>query len=201
MRKSGYALFLGCAAAITLAGCGQKPSQNALERGKYLVTVAGCGDCHTPGIFSRGKPDETKILAGSDVGFFLPGLGYFWGPNLTPDNDTGLGKWSEEEIVTALRTGKRPDGRVLAPVMPWQNLANLTDDDVHAIAAYLKSQAPISNKVAGPLGESEKPTAQYFIVMSPDAAPPPPAAPSPPPAETPPPAEPPPAEPPSAPQQ
>jgi mono/diheme cytochrome c family protein len=176
-------IVLLCTAAVVLAACGERAANDSVERGKYLVTIAGCGDCHTPGIFSRGKPDEGKALAGSDVGFFMPGLGYFWGPNLTPDDETGLGKWNAQEIVTAIRTGKRPDGRVLAPVMPWQNLAKLTDDDAHAIAAYLKSLAPISNKVAGPFGVSEKPTAQYFIVMSPDAAPP---AASAPPAETPP---------------
>jgi mono/diheme cytochrome c family protein len=62
-----------------------------LERGKYLVTFGGCLDCHTPGYFF-GKPDFSRYLGGSDVGFLLPGLGIFVGPNLTPDKETGLGK-------------------------------------------------------------------------------------------------------------
>src|SRR5690349_4230985 len=90
----------------------------AFARGKYLVTIAGCGDCHTPGTF-LGKPDLKRVLGGSDVGFEIPGAGVFYGPNLTPDPETGLGKWTRQQIVTALRTGVRPDGRRLAPIMPW----------------------------------------------------------------------------------
>ena len=92
-----------------------------IERGKYLVTLGGCHDCHTPGYFF-GKPDATRYLGGSEVGFEIPGLGVFHGPNLTPDKDTGLGSWTEEQIVAAIQTGTRPDGRVLAPIMPWRRL-------------------------------------------------------------------------------
>src|SRR5438270_5738181 len=97
----------------------------AVARGKYLVTIASCHDCHTPGYF-LGKPDMARYLGGSNVGFEMPGLGVFVAPNLTPDPETGLGKWTEAQIVTALRTGKRPDGRELAPIMPWRAFANLT---------------------------------------------------------------------------
>ena len=96
-----------------------------IGRGKYLVALAGCNDCHTPGYFF-GKPDMTRFLGGSEVGFEIPDLGVFHGPNLTPDQETGLGKWSAEEIVTAITTGQRPDGRILAPIMPWHAFANLT---------------------------------------------------------------------------
>src|SRR5690242_15769831 len=102
-------------------------------RGKYLVTIMGCNDCHTPGYFF-GKPDMTRFLGGSDVGFEIPGLGVFHGPNLTPDPETGLGKWSPQEIIAAITKGQRPDGRVLAPIMPWHAFANLTDGDTRAIA-------------------------------------------------------------------
>src|SRR6516162_2175822 len=87
-------------------------AKRAIDRGKYLVTLGGCFDCHTPGYFF-GKPDMTHYLAGSDVGFEIPGLGVFVGPNLTPDPETGLGKWTEAQIVATLQTGKRPDGREL----------------------------------------------------------------------------------------
>lgn len=123
------------------------------ERGQYLVTVMGCSDCHTPGHF-LGKPDRTRFLGGSDVGFEIPGLGTFLGPNLTPD-PTGLGAWSEAEIVTAIRTGARPDGRQLAPAMPWMNYAALTDADAAAIAIYLKTLPVVANDVPGPFGPGE----------------------------------------------
>jgi mono/diheme cytochrome c family protein len=131
--------------------------QAQAERGKYLVAIAGCNDCHTPGYFF-GKPEMDRYLSGSEVGFEIPGLGVFHGPNLTPDPETGLGKWSIGEIVTALQTGKRPDGRELAPIMPWRAFANLTKDDATAIAVFLKSLPPVKNKVPGPFGPSEKPT-------------------------------------------
>jgi mono/diheme cytochrome c family protein len=127
-----------------------------IEHGKYLVQITGCTDCHTPGHFF-GHPDMTRILAGSDVGFGIPGAGVFVGPNLTPDNETGLGKWTEQQIATAITTGERPDGRLLAPAMPWRGLASLTKSDALAIAAYLRSLPPVSNKVPGPFGPNEHP--------------------------------------------
>src|SRR5439155_43488 len=86
----------------------------------------------------------------------MPGLGVFVGPNLTPDPETGLGEWSEAQIVRALQTGKRPDGRELAPIMPWRAFANLTKSDAHAIAAYLKSLPAVSHRVPGPFGPDEE---------------------------------------------
>ena len=140
--------------------------KSQIERGKYLVTLGGCGDCHTPGHF-LGKPDTKRALGGSEVGFEIPGLGVFYGPNLTPDKETGLGSWSEADIVKALKTGVRPDGRVLAPVMPWPSFAKLTKLDAEAIAAYLKSLAPVKNKVPGPFGASETPTSFVMTVVPP----------------------------------
>ncbi|WP_448956072.1 c-type cytochrome [Labrys neptuniae] len=139
-------------------------AQSTLERGKYLVTVAGCSDCHTPGTF-LGHPDMGRYLGGSDVGFAIPGLGVFAGPNLTPDKETGIGNWSIQQIVTAITTGKRPDGRELAPVMPYKAFSHLSSADAKAIAAYLKSVKPVANKVAGPFGPTEKPSSFVFAVM------------------------------------
>jgi hypothetical protein len=118
----------------------------------------------------RCRADMSKFLGGSDVGFVVPELGYFWGPNLTPDKETGLGNWSEAQILTALRTGTRPDGRKLAPMMPWMAYAKLSDEDAKAIVAYLKSLPPISNKAPGPLGANETPTAAYQQIAFPNAA-------------------------------
>jgi mono/diheme cytochrome c family protein len=125
-----------------------------IERGRYLTQIAGCSDCHTPGHF-LGKPDMARFLGGSDVGFELPGVGIVYGPNLTPDDKTGLGTWTADQIVDAVRTGMTPEGRGLVPVMPWPNLSVLTDEDAYAIAAYLQSLEPVSNNVPGPVPEGE----------------------------------------------
>lgn len=138
-----------------------------VARGKYLVTFGSCTDCHTPGSFF-GKPDMTRFLGGSDVGFAIPGLGVFVGPNLTPDKKTGLGNWTAEQIVTAFTTGKTPSGRMLAPVMPWHAYAHLTKTDALAIAAYLKSLPPVSHQVGGPYGSTQTP-AEFVMTVVPPA--------------------------------
>jgi mono/diheme cytochrome c family protein len=140
--------------------------KDMIERGRYLVTFGGCNDCHTPGYFF-GKPDAARQLGGSEVGFEIPGLGVFYGPNLTPDKETGLGTWSEADIVKAIQTGVRPDGRGLVPIMPWPAFAKLTKPDAEAIAAYLKSLPPVSNKVPGPFGPSQAPTSFVMKVVPP----------------------------------
>jgi mono/diheme cytochrome c family protein len=153
--------------AVIFAGMTAAYAQNAeIKRGQYLVSLGGCNDCHTPGYF-LGKPDTARFLGGSDDGFEIPNLGTFYGPNLTPDRETGLGKWSAEEIVKAIKTGERPDGRILAPIMPWQAFANLTDADARAIVAFLKSLPPVRNKVPGPFGPNEKPTSFVMKIVPP----------------------------------
>lgn len=121
-------------------------------------------DCRTPGYFFC-KPDMTRYLGGSDVGFQMPGLGVFYAPNLTPDKETGLGNWSAEEIRTAFQTGVRPDGRILAPIMPWRALANLTDKDTKAIVAFLQSLPPVKNKPPGPFGVGDTPSSFVMMVV------------------------------------
>jgi mono/diheme cytochrome c family protein len=159
-----YRVVLTALAAITAAvsASSVRAADARVERGKYLVEIGGCSDCHTPGYF-LGHPDLARFLGGSDVGFGIPGLGVFVGPNLTSDKETGLGNWTAQEIVTAITTGKRPDGRILAPAMPWRGLAVLTKPDALAIAAFLQSLPAISNKVPGPFGPSEQPS---VFVMS-----------------------------------
>jgi mono/diheme cytochrome c family protein len=155
-------------AALLLAGIGWsdhgRASGTQVERGKYLVTLMGCGDCHTPGYFF-GKPDMAHMLSGGDVAFEVPGLGAFVPPNLTPDDATGIGKWSKKEIVTAITTGKIPDGRVLAPPMPWRDFAILTKRDANAIADFLKSLPPVKHPIPGPFGPNEKPTVFVYRIV------------------------------------
>jgi hypothetical protein len=109
-----------------------------------------------------------RYLGGSEVGFEIPGLGVFYGPNLTPDDETGLGKWTKEQIATAITQGKRPDGRILAPPMPVESFKNINHSDALAIAAYLKSLPVVKNKVPGPFGATEKPTSFVYQVLPPD---------------------------------
>jgi mono/diheme cytochrome c family protein len=161
----------GALTAIMLLGGSLLPSHAAdpqqIARGKYLVGFGGCFDCHTPGYFF-GKPDMARFLGGSEVGFEIPGLGVFVGPNLTPDKETGLGAWSEDEIVTAIQAGKRRDGRELAPIMPWRAFASLTKDDARAIAAYLKTLPAVKHTVPGPFGPNEKPTTFVMKIVPPE---------------------------------
>jgi mono/diheme cytochrome c family protein len=150
------AALTALATATALLLTAQSASAESLkDRGKYLVTIASCNDCHTPGYF-LGKPDMTSYLGGSDVGFELPGLGVFVGRNLTPDKETGLGNWTVPQIVAALQTGKRPDGRELAPIMPWRAFANFTKRDARAIAVYLKTIPAVKHAVPGPFGPGDK---------------------------------------------
>lgn len=139
-------------------------AESLVARGRYLVTLGGCNDCHTPGA-AFGHPNMKEELAGSEAGFFIPGLGVFVPPNITPDKATGIGNWTKAQIVTAITTGKRPDGRILAPVMPWRGLSHLTHRDALAIATYLKSLPPIHHAVSGPFGPGQKVTTFVRITV------------------------------------
>jgi mono/diheme cytochrome c family protein len=150
-----------------------------IERGKYLVTVGGCNDCHSPKVYGPAGPfpDTTLLLSGARAnqpvpeipeGLLGPGKwavvsnGDFttwagpWGvsfaKNLTPDTATGLGSWTEEMFINALRKGKdMGQGRDILPPMPWQNFAQMTDDDLRAVFAYLHSLKPVENAVHDPI--------------------------------------------------
>lgn len=162
------AAALGTALLVFAAwpAAAQPADDRHLARGKYLAAIMDCGGCHTGGALI-GKPDPTLHLAGSSIGFQIPDLGIFYPPNLTSDRETGLGAWSEAGIVAAVRTGVRPDGRILAPAMPWHAYAALTDEDALALARYLKSLPPVRNAVPPPTGASETPPAPYFTVVVP----------------------------------
>lgn len=171
------------AAGVVVAAQGAFAADSAalVARGKYLVNMGGCTDCHTPGSF-LGHPDMSRYLGGSDVGFAIPGLGVFVGRNLTPDKETGLGKWTRAQIITAFTTGKRPDGRQLAPIMPYMAYAKLRKSDAEAIAAYLQSLKPVDHAVAGPFGPGQKVSVFVMTVLPADvynSLPPPPAGPPP----------------------
>jgi cytochrome c553 len=155
--------LLGAAVAIP----GTAAAQNKIKRGEYLASIMDCAGCHTTGVL-LGKPDPERFLAGSEVGFQIPGLGIFFPPNLTPDRKTGLGNWGERDIIKAVRTGERPDGRMLAPVMPYHSYSKLSDADAEALASYLKSLKPIQHQVPAIIGPFERPNAPYLTVKMPE---------------------------------
>jgi mono/diheme cytochrome c family protein len=138
-----------------------------VARGKYLVTITGCNDCHTPGYF-YGAPDAARTLSGSELGWKGP-WGVSYPANLTPEPQTGIGAWSEADIMNAIRTGKRPDGRILLPPMPWPDFASLTDEDAAAIAKYLKTLPPVPHNVPDNVPPGAKVLGSYFTLPPPSA--------------------------------
>lgn len=174
--RSWKAAVLGLALAILVgaallatqsidAGAAARASAD-VARGQYLTSIMDCAGCHTPGALA-GKPDSARWLAGSDVGFALPGGGVVYPPNLTPDSETGLGQWSEEEIARAVRLGQSRNGRVLVPIMPWPSYSVLTEVDARAIAAYLKSVPAVRFAVPRGTRAGERPEAPYVSVITP----------------------------------
>jgi len=116
-----------------------------IERGRYLVeTVAGCGNCHTPK--GPNGPLPGKKFAGGDVIKHEDFTAVV--PNITSDRETGIGNWTDDQILTALREGRRPDGSLIGPAMPFQSYRNLADEDVKAIIAYLRTVPAVYNQNA-----------------------------------------------------
>jgi mono/diheme cytochrome c family protein len=162
--KSGAIAAAGLAAL--LVSTTSASAETLVERGQYLAHIMDCGGCHHTGAFTP-QPNMETPLAGSDIGFEIPGMGVFYPPNLTPDQATGIGKWTDAEIITAITTGVRPDGRQLAPMMPYMSYAHISADDATALVAYLRSLKPVAHKVPGPFGPNDKPNAPYFTVVAP----------------------------------
>jgi mono/diheme cytochrome c family protein len=165
-RKALGTMIVAALATAPLLPSPASADDARVSRGRYLVTIAGCSDCHTPGAL-LGSPDMKRYLGGSDVGFAIPGAGVFVGQNLTPDKETGLGKWTDGQIIAAFRTGKTPEGRELSPVMPYPALSHLSDDDAQAIVAFLKSLPAVSNEVKN-FGPNDKVTISVSAVLPPD---------------------------------
>ncbi|HEX6361742.1 MAG TPA: c-type cytochrome [Albitalea sp.] len=159
--------------ALAVAGA---HADDRVARGKYLVTVAGCNDCHTPWKMGHKgpEPDMTRMLSGhpeaKDIGAAprLPGPWQMsavdtntawsgpWGvsftANLTPDAETGLGKWTQRNFTETIRTGRHMGrGRPILPPMPIPMYKHFTDADLEAIFAYLQSIPAVKNRVPEPL--------------------------------------------------
>jgi hypothetical protein len=163
----------------------KEPSHAELvSRGQYLVMIGSCNDCHSPKNFGPAgfTFDSTRLLSGHPAGSPLPKVdikalqpGYWllfgpdltsavgpWGvtfsANLTPDSATGIGAWSEETFVKALRTGKhlgQENGRPIMPPMPWELVGKMTDEDLKAVYTFLQELPAISNRVPAPIPPNE----------------------------------------------
>ena len=110
-----------------------------IERGRYLVHAGGCISCHT-----ADRPDATPLAGGRRL---ETPFGIFYSPNLRPDRETGTGGWTDRDFDAALRQGRAPDGSLYYPVFPYPAYAGMSDRDVSAIAAYLRSLPPVRNPV------------------------------------------------------
>ena len=139
-----FAPLLILVPALALAACGgtdtSTPDGAAVEKGAALVKSNGCEGCHTSGTASDG------VLSGQDSSVTKSSIS---GPNLTPDNDTGLGAWTDAQIVAAIRTGVNKKGATLCASM--QRYDKLTDDEVAAIVAYLKSIPAVKRVLPAPM--------------------------------------------------
>jgi len=142
-------------------------TEATVEHGTYLATIMGCHDCHTPGNFYNA-PDFNRSLSGSEIGWVGP-WGTSYARNLTPDLETGIGSWTEDQIMLTLQTGKRPDGTELLPPMPWPNYAGLTPRDVRSLAKYLKSLPPVHHVNPPQLPPGQKSPTGALVLPPPPA--------------------------------
>jgi mono/diheme cytochrome c family protein len=146
-RKATAAILAICAGAALVMPERAASAETLLQRGAYLTkSVAACGRCHTP------RNAESQPIAGMEMAggteFDDADLGHVVAPNITPDPATGIGRWTQAQIVNAIRNGVRPDRTIIGPPMPFSAYDDLSDRDVTAIAAYLRSIKPIRHAVA-----------------------------------------------------
>lgn len=181
LTPAAFARLVLAAAVAGLGLAGQADAQSGASdpaaRGKYLVDTSGCHDCHTP--FKLGPkgpvPDMSRMLSGHPEAMVLPPAPQLppgpwavvsaatntahagpWGvsytANLTPDADTGLGRWTVRDFVSTIRTGRHMGkGRPVLPPMPVPVYNHFTDQDLEAIFAYLRTVPAISNRVPEPM--------------------------------------------------
>jgi hypothetical protein len=168
--------LVGCSNAVPEEARVEPVKKSPAERGKLLVTTSGCHDCHTPWKMGPNGPgpDFTRELSGHPAALVMPPAPKLpegpwlmigaatntawagpWGvsftANLTPDKETGTGTWTEQTFVSTIRNGKHMGvGRPLLPPMPAVWYAQMSDEDLGAIFAYLRTLPPINNKVPEP---------------------------------------------------
>ena len=156
VRRSAVALLAAGVFAIATQAIAETP----LERGTYLMrSIVACGNCHTPQ-GPKGPIPGMELAGGLKIeekGFTV------YTPNITPDPETGIGKWTDAQIITAIREGKRPNGTIIGPPMPIGLYRSMSDNDVRGIVAYLRTVKPVKNT---------PPKSQYKIPLPPSYGPP-----------------------------
>ena len=174
-------LFIGAIIALSINSV--ESQSDRVQRGKYLVdTVGACGHCHTPragaeyntNMYLAGHPANAPyprynfsmmqqgifILTSTQMTAFSGPFGTSFSSNLTPDNETGLGEWTEKMFIQAMRTGLHQGvagNRKIFPPMPTKHYAQMNDEDLKAIWAYLRTIKPVSNEVSPPLNSRGRP--------------------------------------------
>lgn len=156
-RSIGAAAWLAAACLLSAATAS---AETLLERGTYLMNgIVACGNCHTPQ--TPDGPAPGMELAGT---FLIEEEAFkAFAPNITPDGETGIGNWTDEQIIAAIREGRRPDGSIIGPPMPIGLYRGMSDRDVRAIVAYLHTVKPVKNVV---------PRSTYNIPLPPSWGPP-----------------------------
>ena len=177
-------LTLLCVGSLVAIGIRSVQSQgDTVRRGKYLVdTLGACGHCHTPragaeynmDMYLAGHPANAPyprynfsmmqqgifILTSPQMSAFSGPFGTSFASNLTPDNETGLGEWTEKMFIEAMRTGHHQgdtSNRKIFPPMPTKHYGQMNDTDLKAIWAYLKTIKPVKNEVSPPLNQRGRP--------------------------------------------
>lgn len=141
-RSATALASLGILSAVSLMPAS---AETLLERGTYLMnSIVACGNCHTP---KGPKGDLPGLELAGMAPFFETSEFTANAPNITPDKDTGIGTWTDRQIIAAIREGKRPDGSIIGPPMPIGLYRGLSDRDVEAIITYLRQVKPVRNEV------------------------------------------------------
>lgn len=139
----------GTAVAVVVLWMGgaagaETPPESPLQRGRALVNgIVACGNCHTPQ--GPDGPVAGMEMAGGTPFVEEPFTAY--ASNITPDPETGIGRWTDEQVIAAIREGRRPDGSLIGPPMPIGFYRGLSDGDLRAIVAYLRSVPPVRHSV------------------------------------------------------
>jgi mono/diheme cytochrome c family protein len=158
MKKSMFSLIFAALAPVAAAN-----DAATLERGQYLVELLSCAACHTDGQLIN-DPDANRYLAGSSIGIAYSNHeqpGVVFPSNLTPDPDTGIGRWTAEQITRNIQYGIDKHGRQQLPVMPWPGYAHMAIEDAQAITAYLMSLPPVKHEVPADVAPNQPSTAPY----------------------------------------
>jgi mono/diheme cytochrome c family protein len=181
--------FAGLATFSGSADAGNHAQDDILAQGRYIATVAGCTSCHTPDRAEYQNPqtltiDQIKTLAfdgndALDVDKFLAGgrafplgpAGVVFSRNITPDETTGIGTWTDEQVKIAMKTGLNAKGETLFPVMPYHVYSTMADSDVEAVVAFIRSVSAVSNavppKTVSTEGMPTLPYQQGFVAPAP----------------------------------